>query len=124
MTQGGLPRVLVTAGALRHVVLLRWRTDADPKAVANTLHMICKFALSFPGVRANVAEPDLGIVDGNWDACLMVDFQDCATWRRYMEDPRHIQLVTERLRPLLDERAAVQVSLQHQADPIDDGGGT
>ena len=111
MSHGRLPAAHGATGPLRHVVLLRWRTDADPTKVADTLQMICELARTFSGVRANLAEPDLGIVDGNWDACLVVDFQNRASWRRYLDDPSHMQLVTERLHPLVEERAAAQVSL-------------
>ena len=54
---------------------------------------------------------DAGLVEGNWDASVVADFDDAEGWRTYTADPEHQRIIAELIRPILAERAAVQLEL-------------
>ncbi len=49
------------------------------------------------------------MVDGNWDFAVVADFDDEEGWRTYTADATHQQIIAERIRPIVAERAAVQL---------------
>ena len=51
---------------------------------------------------------DAGIFEGNFDLVAVMDFEDFAAARRYVEHPLHQQYVTEHAVPLVGERVVVQ----------------
>jgi hypothetical protein len=52
--------------------------------------------------------PDAGLDDRNVDAALVADFLDEESWRRYQDDPRHLAVIAEHVKPWLEARTAVQ----------------
>jgi hypothetical protein len=57
-----------------------------------------------------VAE-DAGLSDGNADAVLIADFPDVEAFYRYAQDPVHIAVLAEHVRPWLAVRSAVQYAV-------------
>lgn len=51
---------------------------------------------------------DAGLSDGNADAVLIADFPDVDAFRRYAQDPAHLAVLAEHVRPHLAARSAVQ----------------
>ncbi len=49
------------------------------------------------------------MVEGSWDAGLVADFDDVDDWRTYATNPDHLQMIAELVRPIVAERAAVQL---------------
>ena len=49
--------------------------------------------------------------DGNWTWRIVADFDSVDDWRVYRDDARHQQMIAELVRPIVVERAAVQLSL-------------
>ena len=92
----------------RHVALFRWTesaTDEQKRAVGDAL---AGLPSAIPELRAYTFGPDEGLSDGNWDFAVVADFDDADGWRAYTANAEHQRVITEVIRPLVAERAAVQ----------------
>jgi hypothetical protein len=92
----------------RHVVMFRWREDADPTAIAAACGALGELASAVPEVRSLSFGADAGVREGNYDMVVVVDFADIDGYRTYADHPAHLALIADHLRPLIDDRAAVQ----------------
>ena len=93
---------------LVHVSCLRWAegvTAAQVGAVSDGLAALPGAVGSLRGYRFG---PDAGLAPGNHDFVVVAEFDDEAGYREYAEHPAHLAVLTERIRPILAERAAVQ----------------
>jgi hypothetical protein len=95
----------------RHVVMFRWREDADQAAVAAARVALSELASAIPDVRSLSFGADAGVREGNYDMVVVVDFEDVDGYRVYADHPAHLALISDHLLPLITERAAVQYVL-------------
>lgn len=91
----------------RHIVLFRWRDDAAADAKTAALEGLAALPGQIPDVRSFRFGTNAGAAD-NFDVGVVADFDDADAYQRYAEHPAHVALVTERLRPIIAARAAVQ----------------
>jgi len=92
----------------RHVALFRFTaesTDAQRRAVIDALHALPS---TITELRAYDVSFDAGLVEGNWHASVVADFDDEEGWRTYTADGEHQRILAELIRPILAERAATQ----------------
>ena len=94
---------------LRHVVMFRWKPGTGVADLAALERALAELPAQVPEIRAYRFGRDAGLVQGNFDFAIVADFADEAAWRRYVDHPAHQKLVAERVRPILQERAAAQV---------------
>ena len=93
---------------LRHVVVFTWSDDADEERRAATLAALGRLPETVGGMTAFAVGPDAGLRAGNASAALVADFPDAEAWRRYAEDPVHLQVIADHVTPILASRTAVQ----------------
>lgn len=93
---------------LRHVVVFTWSDDADAERRAATLAELRRLPETVGGMTSFAVGPDEGLREGNAHAALVADFPDADAWRRYAEDPVHLQVIAEYVTPILAARTAVQ----------------
>jgi hypothetical protein len=93
---------------IRHVVLFTWTESTDADTRAATLAALRRLPEEVGGMTAFAVGPDAGLVEGNADTALVADFPDEAAFRGYAEDPRHLSVLAEHVRPHLAGRTAVQ----------------
>ena len=93
---------------LRHVVLFTWTEDTSPQTREATLAALRRLPEEVGGMTSFAVGPDAGLVDGNADTALVADFPDVAAFRAYADDPRHLAVIAEHVKPHLASRAAVQ----------------
>jgi hypothetical protein len=96
---------------LRHVVMFRWKDDADEAAIAVALDQVRELPVRIGNTRAFALDLDAGVMDGNHDAVIIADFDDAEAFLAYQRHPAHVEVVTQHLVPLIAGRAAVQVEL-------------
>jgi hypothetical protein len=92
----------------RHVVLLRFTPEStidQHQAIATALETL---PAHLPELRSYRVGLDAGLADGNWHMTAVADFDDAAGWQSYTNDPEHQRIISEMIRPILAERAAVQ----------------
>jgi hypothetical protein len=56
-------------------------------------------------------EDDAGLVEGNAHTVLIADFPDEEAFSRYAQDPVHLAVIAEHVRPWLAARSAVHYRL-------------
>ncbi|TYP90680.1 Dabb family protein [Blastococcus xanthinilyticus] len=96
---------------IRHVVLFTWSPDADAQRRAATVEALRALRQDVGGMTALTVADDAGLVEGNADAVLVADFPDVEAFRRYAQDPVHLAVIAEHVRPVLAARSAVQYRL-------------
>jgi uncharacterized protein (DUF1330 family) len=93
---------------LRHVVLFTWTDEADETRRSTTVEALRRLREDVGGMTSLTVSSDAGLVDGNADTILVVDFPDEDAYRRYAQDPVHQAVLDEHVRPWLAGRTAVQ----------------
>ena len=93
---------------IRHVVVFPWSPEADAERRATTLQALRGLRQEVGGMTDLVVADDAGLSDGNADTVLIADFPDVEAFYRYAQDPVHLSVVAEFVRPILAARAAVQ----------------
>jgi hypothetical protein len=96
---------------LRHVVLFTWTEDTSPETREATLAALRRLPDEVGGMSSFAVGPDAGLVPGNAHTALVADFADPDTFRAYAEDPRHLAVIAEHVKPHLASRSAVQYEL-------------
>jgi hypothetical protein len=96
---------------IRHVVVFTWSADADAERRRTTVEALRRLREDVGGMSSLVVAEDAGISDGNADAVLIADFPDVEAFSRYAQDPVHLAVLAEHVRPWLAVRSAVQYRL-------------
>ena len=96
---------------LRHVVLFKLKSDAPSGAVQALEEGLFQLPQSIPEIAAYEYGPDLGLRDGNFDFCLVAEFDSPESFERYVVHPDHQRFIAERVTPVVAERVAVQYEL-------------
>jgi hypothetical protein len=92
----------------RHVVLLRWKTDAPDEARVRARDAILALPSVIDVIRGYSVGEDAGETAGNYDLAIVADFDDAAAYAVYRDHPEHVRMIAELVRPIVDSRAALQ----------------
>ena len=93
---------------IRHVVIFTWSAAADADRRATAVQALRGLREDVGGMQSLVVSEDAGLADGNGDAVLIADFLDVEAFHRYAQDPVHLAVVAEHVRPWLAARSALQ----------------
>ena len=96
---------------IRHVVVFTWSAAADADRRAATLEALLRLRQEVGGMTSLVVADDAGLSDGNADTVLIADFPDAEAFYRYAQDPVHLAVLAEHVRPWLAQRSAVQYQI-------------
>jgi hypothetical protein len=92
----------------RHVVLFRWKPGTPAAEIAALERALADLPGQIAEIRGYRFGRDAGLASGNFDFAIVAEFADADAWRRYVDHPAHQKLVAERVRPIVQERAAAQ----------------
>jgi hypothetical protein len=93
---------------IRHVVTFTWEPTAAEDRVSAAVDALRGLRHEVGGMSFLAVAEDAGLSDGNASAVLIADFADAEAFYRYAQDPVHLSVVAEFVRPILESRAAVQ----------------
>ena len=96
---------------IRHVVVFTWSEAADEERRRAIVEALRRLREDVGGMTSLVVAEDAGLSDGNADAVLIADFEDAEAYSRYAQDPGHLAVLAEHVRPWLAVRSAVQVEV-------------
>jgi hypothetical protein len=96
---------------IRHVVIFTWSDAADARRRAQCLQALRRLRQDVGGMTSLVVAEDAGLSDGNGSAVLIADFPDVEAFYRYAQDPVHLAVLAEHVRPWLAARSAVQYQI-------------
>ena len=92
----------------RHVVLLRFAPEATAEQRRAVAEALAELPAQIPELRRYQFGADAGVSEGNFDFAVVADCDDVDGYRAYATHPAHVAVITERIRPILAERVAVQ----------------
>lgn len=92
---------------IRHVLLARFRPDADEAAIDGFLAAVR--AVRVDGLLSLTCGRDAGLRPGTWDYAVVADLVDEAAYRRYDEDPAHRRIREEMAPGLIAAAERVQI---------------
>lgn len=101
----------------RHVVLLQWADHVTPELVEHIREELQQLPAIIPEIKGYVHGSDVGVSEGNFDYCVVADFDDVRGWRTFRENPQHLVLIEELIKPNIKGRAAVQYQTPAARDP-------
>jgi hypothetical protein len=93
---------------IRHVVVFTWSADADRARRRKTMDALRRLRQDVGGMTYLAVAEDAGLTDGNAHTVLIADFPDVEAFYRYAQDPVHLSVIAEHVRPWLAGRSAVQ----------------
>ena len=93
---------------IRHVVVFTWSPGADAEQRRTSIEALRRLRQEVGGMSQLVVAEDAGLSDGNADTVLIADFPDVEAFYRYAQDPVHLAVLAEHVRPWLAQRSAVQ----------------
>jgi hypothetical protein len=93
---------------IRHVVVFTWSEAADAQRRAGAIEALRRLRQDVGGMTSLVVAEDAGLPEGNADTVLIADFPDVEAFHRYAQDPVHLSVLAEHVRPWLAARSAVQ----------------
>ena len=91
----------------RQVISIRWAdgvTEVQKQGYRDALDAL----RAIPELAALRWGDDAGIFEGNFDLVSVMDFEDVAAARRYVDHPLHQRYIQDHARPLVGERVVVQ----------------
>lgn len=92
-------------------MLFRWNDVVDDEARRALVDALAGLPAQIPELLAYRFGADLGLAEDNWDFSVVADFADQAGYEVYRDHPAHQAVIRDRIRPLVAERAAVQIQL-------------
>jgi hypothetical protein len=92
----------------RHVVLLRWVDGATEEQRSHVEAGLAELPSLIPELRDYKVGADAHVSEGNFDLAVVADFDDVDGYLVYRDHPAHVAVITDRIRPILAHRAAVQ----------------
>lgn len=90
---------------------MRWKagtSDAQKQAVREGLATL---PAAIPEIRSYQFGDDAAIVEGNFEFAVVADFENASDFQTYATHDAHQRLISEHIRPILQDRAAVQYAL-------------
>ena len=96
---------------IRHVVIFTWSAAADATRRATSVQALRRLQQDVGGMQSLVVAEDAGLSDGNGNVVLIADFADAEAFYRYAQDPVHLAVVAEHVRPWLAARSALQYQM-------------
>lgn len=94
---------------LVHVSCLRWVDGARPEDVDAVEEGLRGLPAAVPTIRGYRFGRDAGLAPGNHDFVVVAEFDDEDGYRAYAGHPAHRAVLDQRIRPILADRAAVQL---------------
>ena len=85
-----------------------WSPTAGDGQVSAALTALRGLRREVGGMSFLAVGEDVGLSDGNASAVLIADFADAEAFYRYAQDPVHLAVIAEHVRPILAARSAVQ----------------
>lgn len=95
---------------IRHMVMFRFKDTTTPADVARIEAAIGELPGMIPEIRSYRFGPNVTDDPGNFDFAVSAEFDDLAGYQAYRDHEGHQKIITEVIRPLIAERAAIQVS--------------
>lgn len=92
----------------QHVVLFKWSDASTAEQREEAVAALRRFADTVADLAVLQVGADERLREDNFDVAVIARLDDVEAYRRYVADPRHVELIERHLKPILAARAAVQ----------------
>ena len=96
---------------LRHVVLMRWKPGTSDDQKQAVREGLAALPAAIPQIRSYQFGDDAAIAEGNFEFAIVADFDNPSDFQSYAAADAHQKLIAERIRPILQDRAAAQFEI-------------
>ena len=96
---------------VRHVVLLGWTPDATAEQRASVVAALRALPRQIPELCSYTVAENVGHDEGNYDLAIIAEVDDLAGYEAYRDNDAHQALLRDSIRPLIERRAALQISI-------------
>ena len=96
---------------IRHVALFRFVDDLESGAIDDVDRALAALPGSIDVLAAFRHGRDLDLTEGAWDYAVVADFATADDYHAYATHPRHVEVVTTTIRPILAEAARIQFDM-------------
>jgi hypothetical protein len=96
---------------IRHIVLLKFRAETTEAQRGYVLEGLGELPSLIDSIAALTFGADAGLAPGNFDVGLVADFASVEDFRTYSSHSAHIAFVTDRVKPILESRVAMQFEI-------------
>ena len=93
---------------LIHVALFTWKPGTTDDQVLELSEGLAALPGSIPEIRSYRFGPDAGLAEGNFDFAVVAEFDSTEGYKVYAAHPAHVDVITRLIRPMRDQRSAVQ----------------
>ena len=92
---------------IRHVIMWKFKEDEQ-----ENMQKFLSGLQALDGVIPQILRSEVGVnvKDGNYDACLIADFESLETLEVYKNDPRHVE-VSRLCKSIREDRVAVDFEI-------------
>jgi hypothetical protein len=99
---------------IRHIHFNRWKPETTPEQIDKVFEMLADFPQRFPEIRTMGLHRDAGMkFEGtnlkNFDFAIILDFDDEAKLRQYLDREHHKKMVQTYIAPIRAESARIQI---------------
>ena len=91
-----------------HAVVFRWNEGMRAELLQQIEQGLGELPSKIGAIRSYRFGPNAKLMDGNFDFGIVATFDDDAGFKAYAQDPDHLRVATELIRPNMAERAAIQ----------------
>jgi hypothetical protein len=93
---------------LTHIVTMTLKADAPADRADKIVAALAALPAAIPEIKEYRVGTDLGLAEGNYDIALVATFDDESGFVAYRDAPPHLEVIAELIRPVIDQRSAVQ----------------
>jgi hypothetical protein len=90
---------------------MRWAEGTTEAQIEAVIEAVATLPSIIPEIVHFRFGRDAKVNEGNFDFAVVADFADADGYRVYRDDPAHRAMIDEKIKPILAERAAIQMSL-------------
>jgi hypothetical protein len=92
-----------------HVVTFRWKFPDQSAKAAVAADALRAFVADLDGVESYMCGSDIGFTPSSYDFAVVGTFTTRSDFERYRDHPRHRQIISEQIAPILGDRTVVQL---------------
>lgn len=94
---------------IRHMLMFRMKQGADPASCEAMLSELARFPSRFPAMRNFALGRNASKRDDRFTHAMTIEFETWTDLESYLCSAEHERFVTEKFRPLVDERAIASI---------------
>jgi hypothetical protein len=93
---------------LIQVALFTWKPGTTDRQIAELSDRLAALPGLIPEIRSYRFGRDAGLGEGNFDFAVVAEFDSAEAYGVYAGHPAHVDVITGLIRPMRDQRSAVQ----------------